>query len=407
MAGGRIALVAALVLGAAVGCGDRGKTAPKGDPPAPARPMDPELVAALDALATAADVAEPLAEIGRHSDPRAVTRMVQVMVERPEVAHPIRVALVSMPELAAPALLSLVATRSMDVEVRARSALLLGDLRSRPAVASLIEAADVRSPIVAEILDALRMIGDPRGAAGAERVWSVDADPLVRALALDVFSYLSNDVAKLPALAGVLGDEDESDSVRSAAQMAYGRLVYARDQLSPLLDRQAELAALYRESTGGAANSYLARQRAVAQSIARGVVGAVCGSDAPCYAQIVARPLAVLGSELGPVIPDLEAWPARERATLAIVAAERAFLELGKLGAGARDVVPAMLERASGTDPLSRQGALLVIARAAERPCDACAERLDAIAVADRGDPDLRDLREETEVVRAYLMTQP
>jgi hypothetical protein len=405
MWGRRIAVLGALL--ATVGCGDKGRAAPKAEVVL-GPPMAPQLTAAIDSLATAEDIADPLAEILRHDDPRAIAPMVRVMLDRPEVAHAIRLAVVSMPALASGALLSLVRTPDVDVDVRGRSALLLGDMRSRAAVASLVAEADAESPIVGEVLDALRMIGDSRGAVGAERVWKSNADPFVRVLALDVFSYVSSDPAALPSLATVLADAGVPDSVRAAAGMAYGRLVYADDQLGPLLDRQAELARLSAESAGaGAVNSYLARQRVVAQHLVRATVGALCVDDAACYATVIARPLASVGPRLEAVIPDLVRWTARERATLAIVAAERAFLELGKLGDGARSVLASMLERVGGTDPLSRQGALLVIARAAERPCDQCAARLDEIAAADRGDPALLELREETEVVRAYLMTQP
>ena len=99
--------------------------------------------------------------------------------------------------------------------------------------------------------------------------------------------------------------------------------------------------------------------------------------------------------------------PRRAMEAYRIASVERALLELTKLGEKSRPALDKLLTHAESTDRIVRQGVLLAMVQAAERPCEKCEKRLRDIIEAQKDQSTLNLLTSDTRVVLHYFMGGP
>jgi hypothetical protein len=370
-----------------------------------------------------------LAESG---EPRALPALVNAMYFIPAVFPQVRAAITRVGKPAIPKLMELFQEKDPEVAKKAKekqfekkapgnvqykAALLLGDMRAADAVPLLTGALksearvafyDERSgapgPTTHDgILGALRLIMDP-GSAAAVKAYMLDPKTYdgTRPTAIDVYSFVAADDGAIGDLAKYIRDEKEEQQIRLAAILAYGRLARSADQ-QKLLD---DLHATYEEKVKKAEAAFKAAksedeklaqddERAVAaywrdainESRERVKMAVECKSDPACY--VKALPPAVREFKQG---------------TPALPRAERALLELAKMGQKATAQTEALLAAADVTDRFVRQGILLALPRVAPLPCDRCATRLGEIVDKQSGTTTLDFLTGETRIVHHYFL---
>jgi hypothetical protein len=251
------------------------------------------------------------------------------------------------------------------------------------------------------ILDALRIIGDPKSAEAVYEFWSNPAtDDALRPLAIDVYSMLTRDTKSLPQLEKMIKDEQEEEAVRLAASMAYGRLARKESDLK-LLDFMIERfrkpadeneAKAKAAKTGsekaefeGVRDSYRAYQKGFEENKDRALVGIKCKDDATCYIKYLEANDIVMGQ---PGLPR----------------AERALLEIAKLGSKASGVLPDLLRHAAATERIVRQGVLLALVQVAPQPCQDCIKGLGEVIDKQKDQTTLDYLTADTRIVMYYFM---
>jgi HEAT repeat protein len=370
-----------------------------------------------------------LAESG---DPKALPALINAMFFMPAIFQQVRQAVTRVGKPAIPELLALFQEKDPEVAKKAhdknfektapgnivyKSALLLGDLRVKEAV-PLLTAALKAEPKIAfydeksgapgptthdGILGALRLIMDP-GSAPAVRAYLVDPKTYdgTRPTAMDVYSMIAPDDSALADLWKFAKDEKEEAPIRLAAIVAYGRLARAKDQEKPLLD----MAQVYEDKLKKAEDKLKAAtkddEKAVAEdegrvagywrdalheSVQRIEIAVECKQDPACYAKA-----------LPPTTRDFRpGGPGLPRA-------ERALLEIGKMGERARAQTDALLAGADTTERFVRQGILLALPRIAALPCTKCADRLGQIIDKQAETSTLDFLTGETRIVYHYFL---
>jgi len=326
-----------------------------------------------------------------------------------------------------------------------KSAIVLGDLRSKASVPILIEGLKKPArtsffgpggvpgpPDHNGILDALRKINDP-SAAEVVAAYMKDEktdDVFVRPIAIDVYSMIARQPSKaaLDYMAGeIKNDSQEVEEIRKAAGMAYARLVKSQDQLAPIdfmidrylkkaQDKVAEAAKAKKKEDKEAAEDDIEGYRAFAtlflQHKVRAMVGIKCGSDAKCYIKYLElAPDAVVTELKLPPAPKLTkdddgSWSKAAKESFQIAAQERALFEIAKLGANAKDAMPLLLKLADSTERLLREGVLLAMVQIAPKPCNECTQRLDEVIEAQKDQDRLSFLTADTRVVRNYFAGQ-
>jgi hypothetical protein len=370
-----------------------------------------------------------LAESG---DARALPALVNAMLFMPAVFPQARAAITRVGKPAIPKLVELFQEKDGEIAKKAKekeldkkapgavvfkSALLLGDLRAREAVPMLtaglkgeqkIAFFDERSgapgPSTHDgILGALRTIMDP-GSAGAVRSYMLDSKTYdgTRPTAIDVYSMIATDDAALGDLVRFMKDEKEEQQIRLAAIIAYGRLARTKEQQKPL----DELHATWEEKHGKAEAALKAAKSddekakadderqvaaywrdAVNESRQRMSIAIECKDDPACYVK-----------SLPPAVKDFKAG------TPALPRAERALLELGKMGDKAAAQTDALLAAADVTERFVRQGILLALPRIAPLPCQKCADRLSEVIEKQADTTTLDFLTNETKIVQHYFL---
>lgn len=331
-----------------------------------------------------------------------------------------------------------------------KAATLLGDLYAKEAVGAL--TAGLKKPSLpafflpngvpgpsqhTAILDALRKINDAKSAEAVREYWKdPQTDDMLRPMAIDVYSTLTTSTAELEALAKLVKDDEQEEQIRMAAGQAYGRLARETRQFEPLLymigryekeagkhdrearkaeaqlekakkdKRQSKIASLEQElaMAQSRAGGYRNYQRAFQQHLARAHTAVRCKNDPKCYADVLSETGDGIGKSLSKHISDLDKWSAEEKTGLKMAAAERALLELVKMGEKARPVMDQILEHVESSDRIMRQGTLLVMAHAAELPCDKCVKRLDEVIELQKDQSTLAQLTMDTQAVRNYFL---
>jgi HEAT repeat protein len=376
-----------------------------------------------------ASAALALAESG---DAKALPALVNAMYFIPAVFPQVRVAITRVGKPAIPVLLELFQEKNAEVAKKAKekefekkapgniqykAALLLGDLRAREAV-PLLTAALKTEPRIAfydersgapgpsthdGILGALRIIMDP-AAAPAVKTYMLDPKTYdgIRPTAIDVYSMLATDDSAIGELMKYVKDDKEEQQIRLAALIAVGRLARtggqqkALDDLASGYDERAKKADTQLKAAKTDAEKAAAedeRQVAaywkdvLAESKQRVGVALECKGDAACYAKT-----------LPPAVKDFKPG------TPGLPRAERALLELGKMGEKATTQTDALLKAADVTERFVRQGILLALPRVAPQPCPACAERLGDVIEAQQNTTTLDFLTSETRIVYHYFL---
>lgn len=295
-----------------------------------------------------------------------------------------------------------------------KSASLLGDLRVKEAVPMLIAELS-KDPVIAfydeqsgaqgppthmAVLDALGIIGDPRAADAVKAYWKNPNNGLqTRPKAIDVYSMLTRETSELDALAGLMSNENEDEGIRLAAALAYGRLVNKKGQLAALQKMVDFFGKPYNENMDKAdkaddpvkaqqfrdnAMSYKPYYDAFQQSLYRAEVGIACGDDVACL-------LAYL--DANDIAMDKPGLPR----------AERALLELAKLGDKGATAVDKLLKHAGSTERFVRQGVLLALTKVAPLPCKKCEEELGKIIEAQASMTTLDYLTADTRIVMYWF----
>jgi len=160
--------------------------------------------------------------------------------------------------------------------------------------------------------------------------------------------------------------------------------------------------------------AYLDFTRGVELHIARVEIALNCKKVASCYteslvgatAKLDADKLAaaeVIGKRLSKYIKDWDEWSPEDKKMLIPAQAERAMLELGKLGQAATDQTSAVLDAATTDDLIIRQSILLALPKIAKLPCKECEEKLDAAVKAGEGKSTMAELNVETMILRNYF----
>jgi HEAT repeat protein len=371
-----------------------------------------------------------LAESG---DPKALSALINAMYFMPAIFQQVRQAVTRVGKPAIPELLALFQEKEPEIAKKAhdknfektgpgnivyKAALLLGDMRVKDAV-PLLTAALKTEPRIAfydersgapgptthdGILGALRLIQDPAAAPAVRAYW---VDPKTydgtRPTAIDVYSMIAPDDSALGDLLKFLKDDKEESAIRFAAMVAYGRLARTKEQEKPLLDmaqtyedklKKAEEKS--KTATKDEEKAQLEDEKQVAaywrdslhDNVQRIEIAVECKQDPACYAKA-----------LPPTQKDFKAGgPGVPRA-------ERALLELGKMGERARAQTDALLAGADTTERFVRQGILLALPRVAGAPCPKCADRLDQIITKQADTSTLDFLTGETRIVYHYFLS--
>jgi HEAT repeat protein len=370
-----------------------------------------------------------LAESG---DPKALPALINAMYFMPPIFQQVRQAVTRVGKPAIPVLLNLLQEKDADIAAKAKdkgfdkkapgnipykAALLLGDMRAKeavpyllavlktePRVAFIDERSGQPGPTTHEgALGALRLIMDPSTAAPVKAYWM---DPkgkdFIKPTAIDVYSMLASDESALPDLLKMVQDEKANQATRLAAIIAYGRLAHSKDEAKPLADVQAGYEDKLHRAEEKAKAAKTPEEKATVEderqlaaywrdalneSQQRIGIAAECGPDAVCYTKA-----------LPPTVKEFKVGTAN------LPRAERALLEIGKLGENGRAQTDALLAAADTTERFVRQGLLLALPRIAPLPCQKCADRLDEVIEKQADTTTLDFLTGETRIVYHYFL---
>ncbi len=320
--------------------------------------------------------------------------------------------------------------------LRFKAATLLGDLRAKEAVKPLLAALDKPEAVSFfdpksgapgpsdhnAIIDALRTMGafEAAGRLG-EYMQAESTNDVTRPLAIDAYSMLATDTKALGYLKKTFETTDNEMPLRDAATMAYSRLVQDNKEIAPIqeiIDRQLKSA---KENTDkaakaktddekkefeGTANDFYGFARQYEQHRTRARAGVVCKKDVACYQELLNGSAEAVVKKLE--IPNHRNKPMtkQDMQTYQIAAVERSLLELAKMGKAAEPAFNDLLKQAESTDRIIRQGVLLAMVQVAPNPCNACADRLDAIIEAQSAQTTLDYLTSDTRIVLNYFLSQ-
>jgi hypothetical protein len=111
----------------------------------------------------------------------------------------------------------------------------------------------------------------------------------------------------------------------------------------------------------------------------------------------------VIGKRLQKYIKTWADWSEDDKKDVIAAQVERAMLELGKLGAGGKDQVGALLAAVTTDDRIVRQSILLALPKIAPQPCTECETKLDEAVKAAEGKSTMADLNVETMILRNFF----
>ena len=153
----------------------------------------------------------------------------------------------------------------------------------------------------------------------------------------------------------------------------------------------------------GNANDYRAFQRTFEQNLARARVGVHCKDDPQCYVKYVEKSADDIAKDVKAFIPDIDKWEKEEKQNLQIAAAERALLELAKMGPKAAGTLDQLLKLLPSKERIVRQGALMALVHASPKPCTRCVEVLDMVIAEQENQSTLNALTQDARVWRYYF----
>lgn len=152
-----------------------------------------------------------------------------------------------------------------------------------------------------------------------------------------------------------------------------------------------------------AAKAYKGFARMFQTHIARIEIAIRCQDKLECYADALKLKPEEVTKNLAPYIKDIKDWTKDEILGLQEGNIERAMLELGKRGQGAKQFTDLLLDHAKTDNRLIRQSILLALPKIATLPCKNCEAKLEAAIKAGEGKTTLGDLNLETTMLRNYF----
>jgi|GEM_PF-2641806 len=174
-------------------------------------------------------------------------------------------------------------------------------------------------------------------------------------------------------------------------------------------------------------------ERTFEYSLARAAVGMECGNKVDCYIDYIKRRRSekvakmirdVLRKEgqywsrkggekakgaraalkaVRKLPEQIHKWKLDDRKALTLAVAERAALELAKLGKRAKDHTKALLTLLRTKEPFVRQALLIALLHVADKPCKACVKRLDELIERDSKSAAAVRLATEAKLWRSYF----
>jgi HEAT repeats len=365
-----------------------------------------------------------LAESG---DPKALPALTRAMF-MPAIFPQVRAAITRIGKPAVEPMLTLLQEKDPEIQklfkekgfdksspgnVVFKAAQIVGDLRAKPAVPVLVNVLKAESRIAfydersgaagptthEAALDALRRIGDP-SAAGEVRAYFMNpkTDDGIRPFAIDAYSMFAPDASALADLWKYAKDTEQENQIRIAAIVAYGRLARTAAQAKEVDDlikayderikkndekikaskNEEEKVAAEEDKSG---TTYF--KNALLETKSRIAVALECKEDPACYIKAIQ-------------VKDFK----EER----LARAERALIEIARLGDKARGLQTELLAKADTTERSVRQGILLALPRVVALPCKACATRLDEIIEKQSKESTLDLLTNETRISYHYFL---
>lgn len=313
-----------------------------------------------------------------------------------------------------------------------KAALFLGDLRARDAVPVLL--AELKKPprtIFRDpngvdsftthhngILDALRRIGDP---SAAEPVYEymiakTTDDVAARPLAIDVYSMLSTDTKALKFLLDIVKDDGAEPNTRGAAIIAYGRLgrtsAHKADLEAVMATYEAKAkkaeaeynAAKAKKPPDDDAMDTAERTKLDATEMANAIKESTYRIDIAITCEEKAKPEDKTPDKIALCYANSLADKDVQIGKPGLPRAERALIELGKMGEKARAAVPVLLKYLDSSERIVREGILLALPRVAALPCPSCTDRCREVIEGQAKQTTLDQLNAETRVVYHWFM---
>ncbi|MBI4510793.1 MAG: HEAT repeat domain-containing protein [Deltaproteobacteria bacterium] len=366
-----------------------------------------------------------LAETG---DPKALPTLTQAMFIG-AIFKQVRAGVTRIGKQATPAMIALFQEKDPAIQELAKTknyekvapgiqiyngALILGDLRAKEAVPALIAGLkapprvsfyDERSGAPGPsthmaILEALQAIGDP-GAGPA--VWAYATDPrtddFVRPRAIDVYSWLAQDGSALPHLLKNVRSDQEEEQIRFVSVIAYGRIARLAEDLKPIeeliksyetkitaAEKKVKTAASPSDKEAASEEVDMATtwRNILTETRHRIEIAIQCKSDATCFGNTLSARDIAIGR---PGLPK----------------AERALLELYRMGEKGRPALDILLKSAESSERIVREGIHLALPRIAPIPCKPCAERLEEVMKKQESQTTLDALNYATRLVYNYF----
>jgi HEAT repeat protein len=369
-----------------------------------------------------------LAETG---DPKALPALTKALFIGP-LFQQVRRAITRVGKPTVPAMMEMYQHKNPEVEemfkaknwaqtapgiIEYNAAVILGDLRGTEAIPLLVAGLKSEAKISyfdpksgaagptthAAILDSLRHMafGNKEAADAVKAYWKdPKTDDFVRPMAYDVYSMLTRETTELDTLFKIVSDENAEDQMRAAAALAYGRLGRTADhakRLDALIAKYDDTAKKSDEKAKAAKNdadkagAEAERDRAnlwkqtLVEASYRLSVGVQCQDDAACYMKFVGARDVSVGQ---PGLPK----------------AERALLEIAKMGKGAQSVQEQLLGFVDTREGFVREGVLLALPMVVGKPCAACVDRMADVIDKQRSESTLDRLTGETQVVYNYFL---
>ena len=368
--------------------------------------------------------------LGETGDPRGLNALKQALIFVGPIYKAVRTGITRVGKPAVAAMRNLYLEKDAEIAKLAKErklaekapgvlvykgALLLGDLRARDAVQDLIAGLKAEArvsyyeektqapgpPTHSAILDALKKIGDP---AAASAVWAYaineKTDDAVRPLAIDTYSWLGTGREALPKLLDWMKDDKAEDSIRASAVVSYGRLgrtaedARALDPLIAKYDGQVKAAedkikaakSEADKSMGEDEKAIASQWKAVFQDAKYRIEAYVeCKEDPNCYAKKIGDKDVQAGK---PGLPK----------------AERALVELFKMGDKGRPALDALLKQSDSSERILRDGINLALPRIAPKPCKQCIDRLGQVIESQSGQSTLDELTNDTKIIYNYFL---
>jgi hypothetical protein len=368
--------------------------------------------------------------LGETGDPRGLDALKQALIFVGPIYKAVRTGITRVGKPAVPAMRNLFLEKDAEIAKLAKErklsekapgvlifkgASLLGDLRAKEAVPELLAGLKVDAkvsyfdektgapgpPTHNAILDALKKIGEP-SAASAVWAYASDAktDDATRPFAIDTYSWLGTGRDALPKLLEWIKDEKGEDSIRITAIVSYGRLGRTdRDakELDPFIAqydakiKAAEDKIKNAKSDGdkatGEDEKALASQwkQLYQESRYRIEVVVECKEDPMCYAKKIGD-------------KDVQANKP------GLPKAERALVELFKMGEKGRPALDELLKQADTSERILRDGINLALPRIAPKPCKQCSDRLGQVIDSQASQTTLDALNDDTKIIYNYFL---